>query len=158
MRQPPRDNPLPPHSIENEQAVLGCVLLDGAAGGRIWPAILQILSPNSFYREQHSIIYRAMLSLNERDIPCDLLTLSDELEKRGQLEEAGNTSYLTQLALAPHSHFNGPYYARIVAEKAEARRMLQEAGRMARDALSGRTKGKSRRRVVNFREVKNGDG
>lgn len=137
MRQPQRSAPLPPHSIENERAVLGCILLDGAVGGRIWPAILQSLTPDSFYREQHSIIYAAMLALNDRDIPCDLLLIVEELERRGQLEKAGNADYLTQLALAPQSHFNGSYYAEIVARKAEARRMLNEAGRMVRDALSG---------------------
>jgi replicative DNA helicase len=139
-------------AIKSEAAVLGSILLDGAVGGRIWPEVLELLTPDSFYREAHSIIFRAMLDLNSRNLPCDLILVVEELEQRGQLEEIGGASYLTSLALAPGSWLNAYHYARIVAEKAEARRKLAEAGRLATEAYSPP---RAKRRVVKFREVSN---
>lgn len=155
--QQQRTAPLPPHDIFAEQAILGSLLLEGASGATIPPGISAILTAASFYREQHGLIYEAMLAVSQRGVPPDLVIISNELETMGRLEEAGNTSYLMHLITIPQSFLNGQRYAEIVAQKAEARRILQEAGRMANEALTGRARAKPRRKVVNFREVDNGE-
>lgn len=81
---------LPPQNIEAEQSVLGSLLLDR-------DAVLKVsafLRPEDFYRQSHSLIYKAILDLHERRQPADMITLCDELERRGQLDEVGGPSYL----------------------------------------------------------------
>src|ERR671925_673635 len=84
---------LQPHNIEAEEAVLGSLLIDP-------DAILQtstFLKPADFYLERHAWIYEAISELHERRQPADLVTLTDELERRNQLAEIGGAVYLTSL-------------------------------------------------------------
>lgn len=117
-----QEPPLPPHNIEAEMAVLGSILLGGSDGGQIRKRILTRLRREHFWLERHRIIYEAMLAVNERGRPPDFLIVGDELEQRGQLEQAGHLSYLTALTLAPGSWLNGEYYSDIVARLARERR------------------------------------
>lgn len=77
---------LPPQNVEAEEAVLGALLIDPGAISRVDA----ILKPEDFYREKNGCIYNADLTLHERHEPIDLLTLCDELEHTGQLDEVGD--------------------------------------------------------------------
>src|SRR5690606_17014359 len=85
---------VPPHSIEAEQAVLGGLMLDNNA----WERILDQVSDGDFYRHDHRLIFRASARLAERNAPCDVVTLSEQLDKEGQLAQVGGLAYLAELA------------------------------------------------------------
>ncbi len=87
---------VPPHSIEAEQSVLGSILLDQ----NLLPDIAGRLKSEDFYLEQHREIYEAILDLYEQNQPVDLVTLSEQLTKRGTLQKVGDYEYLSNLALA----------------------------------------------------------
>ncbi|QGP92129.1 Replicative DNA helicase [Neomoorella glycerini] len=123
---------VPPQSLEAEQSVLGAIMLDREA----LLAVLEILKVEDFYREAHRLIYRAILDLNERGEAVDLLTVTEELRRQGQLEVAGGAAYLTSLTGDVPSVANAGYYARLVAEKATLRALVQAAGRITELALS----------------------
>src|SRR5262245_26492023 len=118
---------LQPHNIEAEEAVLGSLLIDP-------DAILQIstfLQPADFYLERHSWIYDAICVLHERRQPPDLVTLSDELERRKQLDEIGGPAYLTSLINATPTSIHAEYYGHIVERTAVLRRLIEAAGKIA---------------------------
>jgi replicative DNA helicase len=89
-------------------------------------------SPEAFYAEAHRKIYAAMQALRSQGRPVDLVTLSEELSRRGQLEEVGGTAYLLQLSEATPTAAYAEHYARIVAEKWTLRRLIQAAGEAMR--------------------------
>lgn len=111
---------LPPFDLEVEQAVLGAILLDNTA---IFKA-LEIFDPSDFYRPSHQKIFEAMLRLNERGDVIDLLLLRDELERQHELEDVGGPAYLVSLVDAVPTAANIEFHARIVHEKAIARKLL----------------------------------
>jgi replicative DNA helicase len=118
---------LQPHNVEAEEAVLGSLLIDP-------DAILQIatfLQPTDFYLERHSWIYDAICVLHERRQPPDLVTLSDELERRKQLDEIGGPAYLTSLINATPTSIHAEYYGHIVERTAVLRRLIEAAGKIA---------------------------
>src|SRR5919201_3576711 len=84
---------IPPHNLEAERAVLGAVLLEPA----ILPRAIELLTPDEFYKDAHRKIYAAMLRLFDRSEPADLLTVSEELRRAGQLEEVGGQAALATL-------------------------------------------------------------
>src|SRR5205085_9062279 len=84
---------LPPQSIEAEQSVLGALLIDRDA----IVEVAEVLQAEDFYRSQHAAIYAAILELYERREPVDIVTVSEVLERRGDLEHAGGSAYLTSL-------------------------------------------------------------
>lgn len=112
---------LPPQSIEAEQAVLGAILLESEA---ITKAI-EIVSPEDFYRESHRKIYNAMLELFEKNEPIDLITLTDHLRDKAQLDEVGGLSYLSHLATVVPTSANIRYHAKLVREKALLRSLIR---------------------------------
>jgi len=114
---------LPPQSIEAEEAVLGCILLDNTAIDRA----LELLAPDDFYREAHRKIMRAMVELSQRSEPVDLITLADTLKARGDLQTIGGAVYLAELAEKVPSAANTAHYARIVHQKAVLRSLIQTA-------------------------------
>jgi replicative DNA helicase len=89
-------------------------------------------SPEAFYAEAHRKIYAAMQALRSQGRPVDLVTLSEELSRRDQLEEVGGTAYLLQLSEATPTAAYAEHYARIVAEKWTLRRLIQAAGEAMR--------------------------
>lgn len=111
---------IPPQAVDVEQAIIGAMLLDREA----IPKVIEILPPNSFYDTRHEIIYNAILSLFERTNPVDLVTLSEELKRRGE-SEAVDTFYLTELTTGVASAANVEYHARIIAEKALLRGLIE---------------------------------
>ncbi|HEX2769242.1 MAG TPA: replicative DNA helicase [Geobacteraceae bacterium] len=114
---------LPPQSIEAEMSILGGILLDNEAINRT----LEILTPDDLYRENHRKIFRAMIELNERNEPCDLVTLTSILKKKDELEEVGGGAYLATLVDYVPTAANIAYYCKIVKEKGLTRRLISAA-------------------------------
>jgi replicative DNA helicase len=119
---------LQPHNVEAEEAVLGSLLIDPDAIIRV----ATFLQAVDFYVERHSWVYEAMRDLHERREPADLVTLTDELERRGQLVEIGGAAYLTSLINATPTSIHVEFYARIVERTAVLRRLIDAAGQIAR--------------------------
>lgn len=114
--------PLPPHSVEAEQSVLGALLMDGA---RVWPLIAPILQPGDFYRADHRLMFSAIAELKGN---ADVVTLYAHLERQKRADEAGGLAYLSRLARETLSTANAEEYARVVRERAQLRG-LAEIGR-----------------------------
>jgi len=114
---------IPPQNIEAEQSVLGAVLLDKEAIIKI----ADMLSPEDFYRDDHGIIFEAILALFEKRRPIDLVTLTDYLEKDKNLKNIGGASYLATLVNSVPSAAHVKHYAEIVHNKATLRRLITAA-------------------------------
>jgi len=112
---------LPPQNIEAEQSVLGGILIENDAINKV----MEILSPEDFYRESHRKTYHALINLSARDEPADLVTLTNELRKVDQLDAVGGASYLASLIDSVPTAANIEYYARIVKEKSILRQLIQ---------------------------------
>lgn len=112
---------LPPQNVEAEQSLLGAILVDKESIMKI----VDMVSSEDFYRDDHGLIYGACVALFEKRRPIDLVTLTEELERMGELQTAGGASYLASLAnMVPTSaHIVG--YAQIVKEKATLRRLIR---------------------------------
>ena len=120
--------PIPPNSLQAEEAVLGSMLLDPLSV----PAIREILNVESFYRETNRWIYEAMLQLADDNVPIDLMTLTEALKDQGQLEEVGGEAYIIGLINVVPTSIHDVHYAKIVEDKAERRRMIRAAGQIAK--------------------------
>ena len=114
---------VPPQSLEAEESVLGGVLLDNTAIDRV----LEFVRPDDFYREAHRRIFRAMLALAEKNEPVDLVTLSEVLRQRGELQDVGGGAHLAELAERVPTAANAAHYAKIVREKAILRSLITTA-------------------------------
>jgi replicative DNA helicase len=114
---------VPPQNLEAEASVLGGILLENEAINRV----LEILAPVDFYRESHRKIFRAMMELTDRNEPADLITLSEFLKAKGELEAAGGSTYLASLADQVPTAANIAHYARIIREKAILRQLINSA-------------------------------
>lgn len=112
---------IPPHSIEAEQSVLGGLMLDATA----WDSVADVLTAPDFYRADHRIIFNAAAAVSERGSPIDVVTLSEHLERHGQIEQAGGVAYLGTLARDTPSAANIRAYAEIVRERSLLRRLIE---------------------------------
>ncbi|MCD6139136.1 MAG: replicative DNA helicase [Deltaproteobacteria bacterium] len=121
--QDPWLHKVPPQNIEAEQSILSAILIDN----KVLPEVLEILSREDFYRESHRKIFQAMIELFEQNEPADLVTLSNFLREKGQLESVGGASYLAELVDTVPMAANVSHYARIVQEKATLRRLIEKA-------------------------------
>ena len=117
---------LPPHNLEAEQSVLGSLLIDRDAIIKV----AAFLRPEAFYSVANELIYRAILDLYNRREPTDFVTLSDELQRRGQYDQAGGLSYLSSLLNAVPTAVHVEYYARIVERAAILRRLIDAGTRI----------------------------
>ncbi len=117
-------NFVPPHSVEAEQAVLGAMMIDRAAIAKC----IEIIEPDSFYNEAHKMIYEAILSMFEKVINVDIVTLSEELRKKDKLEFVGGTLYLADINTKTPTSANVEFHARIVVEKYLKRLLIQTSG------------------------------
>jgi replicative DNA helicase len=118
---------LPPQNIEAEEAVLGALLIDPDAIIRL----ASIVRPEDFYREKNGWIYDAIFTLHERREPVDYLTVCDELERRGQLNEVGGAAFMTSLINAVPTSIHAEHYSRIVERTSTRRRLIDAAGQIA---------------------------
>jgi replicative DNA helicase len=121
---------VPPQNLDAEESVLGAMTL---APGAI-AAVSEILSPDGreFYRESHAKIYRAALSLYGKGEPVDAITLVDELDERGELEDVGGKVRVHELAALVPATANAGHYARIVREAATLRGLIHAGAEIAR--------------------------
>jgi replicative DNA helicase len=120
--------PVPPQNLDAEESVLGAMMLSPGAIG----AVSEVLDASDFYRESHAKIYRAALGLYARGEPVDAITLVDELEERGDLEDVGGRGRVHELAALVPATANAAHYARIVREMATLRGLIRAGGEVAR--------------------------
>ncbi|EGQ7699751.1 replicative DNA helicase [Vibrio vulnificus] len=118
---------VPPHSLEAEQSVLGGLLLDNER----WDTVAERVVSKDFYSRPHRLIFDAIKSILEENKPLDLITLSEHLERREQLEDVGGFAYLADLAKNTPSAANINAYADIVAERALVRNLISVANEIA---------------------------
>ena len=116
-----------PHNRESEEAVVGAVLINP----EVYYDIAQFLQADDFYIHRHRWIWEAYASLHEQRLPIDLLTLSEELERRGQLAEIGGRAFLTALVNQVPTSLNAAAYGHIVESHAIRRRMITAANSIA---------------------------
>ncbi len=134
MSDAPADGARPdrsvPHSIEAEEAVLGSILINPEALFDVVP----FLRSEDFYLVRHQRIWDAILTLHDRREPVDFLTVVEELERRGQLEEIGGSAYITSLINAVPTAIHAEAYGRIVERTALRRRLIEAASEIAKIA------------------------
>jgi replicative DNA helicase len=112
---------LPPQAPDLEEAVLGAMMLEKNA----YTAVLEILKPEAFYEPKHQTIFNICKDLFEKGEPIDILTVTTELRKSGELEGVGGAYYITQLTNRVSSAANVEYHARIIAEKHIQRELIR---------------------------------
>ena len=117
---------VPPRAIEFEEAVLGALMIEKDA----YSLVSEILKPQSFYEIKHQKIYQAIQNLSIAQNPVDIITVTEELRKQGDLELVGGPFYITQLSSKVVSSANIEYHARIVAQKHLARELISYTSRI----------------------------
>lgn len=133
MAQAVQAAPVPPQSLDAEEAVLGAMLLSTGAIA----AVTEILEDGDFYRESHARLYRAALALYAKGEPVDAITLVDELEERGELENVGGRARVHELAALVPTTGNASHYARIIRETATLRGLIRAGGEISRLGWDG---------------------
>ncbi len=121
---------IPPHNDDAENATLGAVLLDPESLG----TVLQFLRANDFYKNAHKQIFQAVINLFNKGEAIDLLTVTDELRHRGELESSGGSGYISTLTSSVPTSANVEYYARIVQGVSIRRTLLKIAAEIVSDA------------------------
>lgn len=114
---------VPPQSVEAETAVLGSMLIEEDAIAKA----IELLNADSFYKDSHKKIFSTIVELYDRNKVVDLVTLIDELKKRGTLDKVGGPSYLTSLTTVVPTSANIVHYAKIVKEKNLLRKLINTA-------------------------------
>lgn len=118
-----KDIKLPPQNLEAERSVLGALMLDKDAIIRV----ANVLRAGDFYNDIHNIIYETMLDLFEKREPIDVLSLSNRLEEKGQLDTIGGSTYLASLVNSTPSSSNVAHYAKVVQKKSTLRKLIETA-------------------------------
>ena len=121
MAQLPDFGKVPPQAVDMEEAVLGALMLEKEAV----ISIVDILRPESFYKEAHQKIFTAIRDVSVRETPVDIFTVTEELRATGELENVGGPVYLTQLTPKVVSAAHVDYHARIVAQKFIQRELIR---------------------------------
>ncbi len=123
---------IPPQNVDAEMSLIGAILIDD----EVIADAAEIVSAKDFYDKRHQIIYAGMTRLYERHKPIDLLTLTDELKKKDELETVGGSAYLTELTNYVPTAAHAESYAEIINQKAIRRRLIKasaEIGEMGFD-------------------------
>jgi len=115
---------IPPQNVDAEMSLIGAVLIDED----VLADVSEIVKGRDFYDKRHQTIYDAMIRLFEHHKPVDLLTLTDELKKKDELDMVGGTSYLTELTNYVPTAAHAATYADMVAQKAVRRRLIKASG------------------------------
>ncbi len=129
------DAPTLPHSVEAEQAVIGGLLLEASA----WDQVADVINEKDFCRPDHRLIFGAIGALVRIGRPCDVVTVSDQLERMGKLDVVGGLAYLSTLARDTPTAANVRAYADIVRERAARRRCIEAARALGERAADGAT-------------------
>jgi len=125
---------LPPQSLDAEESILSAILVDNDT----LLDVLEILSPDDFYRSAHQKIFSAISELFSRNEPVDLVTLTNILRENDRLEEIGGAAYLANLVDTVPLAVNAQYYAKIVYDKACLRRLIEKANSIAKRCFEDR--------------------
>ncbi|MET0785792.1 MAG: replicative DNA helicase [Paenisporosarcina sp.] len=123
---------IPPHNQEAEQSVIGAIFLEPQA----LITAAEILQYEDFYRVAHQKIFQTMNRLSDQGKPIDVVTVTEELASKKELEDVGGLSYLTEIANAVPTAANIAHYARIVEEKALLRRLIRVATNIVEDGFT----------------------
>jgi replicative DNA helicase len=118
---------IPPQNTDAEMSLIGAVLIDE----EVLADVTEITNSRDFYDKRHQMIYEGMVSLFEHHKPVDLLTLTDELNKKGHLEDVGGSAYLTELTNYVPTAAHATTYAEMVAQKAVRRRLIKASGEIS---------------------------
>jgi len=121
------DQKLPPQSLETEQSLLGCLMIDKDAIIKI----ADLITAKDFYKEAHKNIFEAIISLYEKREPIDLLSMTNKLEEAGKLEQVGGATYLTTLVNGVPTAAHVIHYAKTVQKKSTLRNLINAAGQIA---------------------------
>ena len=137
---------VPPNSIEAEQSLLGGLMLDHTS----WDKIADVVTADDFYRKDHRLIFSAIATLAEGANPCDVVTVSECLENRGELDNAGGLEYLAALANETPGAANARAYARILRERSMLRSLITAGNEISGAAFT--TEGRSAAEIVDEAE------
>ncbi len=116
----------PPHSLEAEKTVLGGILVNNESLN----TVLSIISPEDFYKDANRKIIEKIIVLVDKSLPADLLSLSEELQRAGALDEVGGASYLASLMDGVPKSLNVEYHAQIIKEKSLLRRLIMSSAKI----------------------------
>ena len=123
-----------PHSLEAEQAVIGSMLMDTEAV----TVVAEILTKNDFYSKQYGILFETMVEMNEQGQAIDPVTLQNRLKEKDVPPEVSSLEFVRELLLATYTSANVAAHAKIVAEKAMLRRMIQLNEEIANTCYAGK--------------------
>ena len=140
------DIKIPPNSVEAEQSILGGLMLDNSA----WDKIADIIVKSDFYRKDHQIIFDGISSLIESAEACDVVTLSEYLDNKGNLDSVGGLEYLATLANETAGSANVISYAKILRERSVLRSLIAAGNEISGSAFS--TEGRSASELVDQAE------
>ena len=119
-----------PHNLDAERSVLGAILIDNEA----FNVAASVIDARAFFRDAHRRIFDRMVALSERSQPIDLVTLKEELERAGELDDVGGPAYIAALLDGVPRTTNVEYYARIVKEKSTLRHLIYSANKILANA------------------------
>ncbi|WP_251441940.1 replicative DNA helicase [Veillonella intestinalis] len=123
---------IPPHSIEAERAVLGALL----TGENVYDSISSIVTRSDFYRDAHRIMYEAIENIQHSHQRPDMILLVEELNRLKKLEEVGGINYITDITNAASAVYNVEEHARIIAGKAQLRRLIDVGNRIVGESYA----------------------
>lgn len=128
---------VPPNSIEAEQSLLGGLMLDALA----WDKVADVVVSDDFYRKDHRLIFEGIANLINNGSPCDVVTVSEHLDGRGELENAGGLEYLATLTNETAGAANARAYGKIIRERSMLRALINAGYEISGSAFSsdGRT-------------------
>ena len=126
---------LQPQAPELEEAVLGALMLEKDA----YSIVSEILKPECFYEKAHELIYAAIVDLAVQQLPIDMMTVTEQLRKRGDLDQVGGPYYIAQLTSKVASSAHIEYHARIIAQKYLARELISFSSQIQSKAFDETT-------------------
>jgi replicative DNA helicase len=130
--RPITEGRVPPQAVDIEEQVIGAMLLEREAVARA----VEVLDDEAFHADRNRRVFQAIIALFERSEPADIITVAEELRRRGHLDGVGGEAYLVELTMKVTSAANVEYHARIVLEKALLRRLISESGNIAARAYN----------------------
>ena len=137
---------VPPSSIEAEQSLIGGLMLDATA----WDKVADVIISADFYRKDHRLIFEAIANLIEAGSPCDVVTVSEYLGNRNELDHAGGLEYLATLANETPGAANARAYAKILREKSMLRALINAGNEISGSAFT--TEGRTASQILDAAE------
>ena len=125
---------LPPQNVEAEESILSAILIDN----NTLLDVIEILTPDDFYKSIHQKIFSAITELFTRNEPVDLVTLTNILKEKDQLDDVGGATHLSRIVDTVPLAANAQHYARIVRDKAVLRRLIERSNTIARRCFEDR--------------------